>query len=365
MKKSKFLLFLIASMALTAFLAGYIMVQKGTPISSGTGTILDKFNNNPPTTLDDQEKPTNGPTLITDKKVFSATNSLDKGDILYFEKNTGKLYAYNLDTKIERVISDKAVPDFISALWSPTKKEILGYFTSSNGIITKYINLGTGKEVVLNNAHSVAFSPDGNLIAYYSADNASDSESAENTQGINNIIISQPDGQYQKKVLTTRVENPILGWPDKETLAFRTPGQEIYLLSEDHKLSKLLDTKIDLGEKWSPSGNKLLFSALSANPDESDTKLWVKDRVLNQEKELIPGLASKCIWSIDSVNAYCAFSKSPSSDDIYIINTDDGSSKLVLELNMAIKEMFLSPTEDYLIFTNSSDDKLYSIKIPD
>src|SRR3989344_296311 len=104
MNKSGFLLFLIISLALTAFLAGYIMVERGagTKLSSKTGTILDKFDGNQPPATDNQEPADNSrPVLLTEKKVLSVVNSYDKGAVLYFEKNTGKLFELDLETKTE------------------------------------------------------------------------------------------------------------------------------------------------------------------------------------------------------------------------------------------------------------------------
>lgn len=365
MKEKKFLFFLIISLGLTAFLAGYIVVGRGTRIGSKTGTILDKFGSQQSTpstgsgqaTSDQQPAHESGLMPLVDRAVVSVTNSLNRGSILYFEKNTGKLYEYDLNSKTEKVISDKILPNFISALWSPAKEELLGSFTSNTGIIFKYINIKTGQEVALDpNIRSVAFSPDGNLMAYHYRDDATENDSG-------NITISQPNGQYQKKILATRIKDIVMSWPNKENMALKTPGQEIFFLNEAGNLTKVLDIKFGLEEKWSPSGNKLLFSALSDNPDDPDIKLWIKDMASKEEKELIPGSAFKCVWSIDNVNIYCAIAKSPSIDEIYFINTADGSNKLIAEPDTPIKELFLSTVEDRILFINAADEKLYSIKI--
>ncbi|MDP3697907.1 MAG: hypothetical protein Q8R55_07970 [Candidatus Taylorbacteria bacterium] len=361
MTKTRFSKFLITALALTAFLGGYLFTRDDFGHSkSRTGTILDKFSyTQQPTT--DAQQPTDEtkPLLITDRNVVSVTSSLNKGSLLYFEKNTGKLYEYDLNAKTEKVISDKILSNFISAIWSPTKKEALDVFTSNTGLLFKYLDTTADKIVDLDpNIRSAAFSPDGNLIVYHRLDDT-------DAQNEGDITISQPDGQYQKKILATRLNNPIMSWPNTDSLAFKTLSQEIFLLTEDGKLTKFLDIRLGLEEKWSPGGSKLLFSALSDDQDEPSIKLWIKDLASKEEKELIQASASKCVWSIDSINIYCAISKSPSVDEIYLINTDNGSSKLVAEPNIAIREMFLSTVEEHLLFTNTADEKLYSIKISD
>lgn len=368
MKKGGFLLFLIISLALTAFLAGYIMVRRGAdaPSSSKTGTILDRFGDQE--TGDKKQEETieeTRPTLITERRVLSVVNSYNKGAVLYFEKNTGKLFELDLETKAEKPVLDKSLVNFISAVWSPTKNEFIGSFISNSGIVFKYFNISTGEEVNFDpNIRSVAFSPDGNLIAYHSLNEAAGSNSVglpDSQAG--KIVISEPDGKYQKKILNTRLENIKMSWPTKDKMAFVTSNSEMFLVTEDGKLTKVLELKPGLYENWSPSGRKLLFSVSSINQEQPDTTLNIKNLESKEEREIAKSSASKCVWSIDDINVFCAISKSPSIDEIYKINTLDGSQKLVAEPLTGVREILLSPLEERLVFVDASDEKLYSIKI--
>ena len=355
MKSGGFLPFLIILLALTAFLAGYIMIGRGTGAIPKTGTILDKFSGSEPNANDLQPEDEIKLSPISDRKVVSATNSLVGSQVIYFDRN-GKIYEYDLEAKTEKTASDKVLPNFISAIWSPAKKEVLAIFTSETGLIFKYLNIATGKTIALNpDIRSAAFSPDGNLIAYHRSDKT-------DSQNGGSIMVAQPDGQYSKKVLATRINDLAMSWPTKDAMAFKTPSQEIFLLAEDGKLNKFLDIKLGLEEKWSPNGNKLIFSALSGTPDEPAIDLMVKDVASKEEKKLAQVSASKCVWSIDSATIYCAIPKSPSVDEVYSINTLDGSQKIAAEPNMPVKNLLLSTLEDYLLFISASDEKLYAIK---
>lgn len=386
-------LFLIISLSLTAFLAGYFLIQgdSGSP-KLNTGTILDKFDNNYPQTThstgstgsqqatssgqatnDRRQAEGNTPFLIADRKVTSITNSPDKKGILYFEKNTGKLFEFDYKNSQETAVSETILPNFISAIWSPAEREVISSFYSPGKTNFKYHSYQTSKTTSFDpNIRSVAFSPDGNLIAYFyaSPDKTSSPEPVETdiaqTSIVepNKIFIAQPDGSYSKKILDTRLDNISISWPTGEWIAFKTSGAEIFLLSPEGKLNRFLGPGTALGEKWSKTGKKMLYSAPSGDYVPEGSILYVKGLDSREERSLeIGGEASKCVWSIDDVNIYCALAKSPSADEIYRINVDTGLKKLLIDPEAKLKEMFLSSTEDHLFFINASDEKLYTTRL--
>ena len=368
MKGNKFFSFLILSLVLTAFLAGYIMISRGldsTP-QSKTGTILDKFGNPQPANIEDQKLEEAEIFVVSSVKSVSVSNSADRKGVVYFEKNTGKLFEFNFENNKEQLVSDTVLPNFLSSIWSPVKKEVLSLFYSPDGTKIKYHNYDTGKTIDLNNnIHSAAFSPDGGLIAYYLAGTASLSVSGPLTSETSRIYIAQTDGTYPKKILNTRIIDLDISWPIKDKIAFSTPTAEIFLLTEEGQLTKFIESKPGLSTQWSKTGSKLLFSYLG-DPSSSMTSLWIKDVESKSEKDLnILTTASKCTWSIYDITIFCAVPKTPSIDDIYQINTTDGSQKLVAEPNMPIGATFLTALENNLLFTNIADEKLYGLKISD
>lgn len=344
---NKFKLFLIFFLGASAFLAGYVFIEEGS--RSSTGSILDKFQDQEKST----EKSTNKVFLASDRRVVSIYNSSTRGSVIYYEKDSGKLFEFNTLEREEVSVSDVSLPNFISATWSPSKEEVIHSFYSASKNIFKHYNLDTLKTTALNpDIKSFAFSPNGNLFVSY--------VKKESEPG--KIFISQPDGQYQKKIFETRIENITVSWPAKDQIVLKTGSAEIFILSETGQLEKFLDSSPLFEEKWSPTGNKILFSTLTEG--EEGPTLWTKDRQTLQETPLnIVGLANKCVWSINNVTIICALAKSPSSDEIYAINTLDGSYALLEDINMPVKELLLSPTEDYLFFTSASDDKLYGLEI--
>jgi hypothetical protein len=353
----KFNIFLTVVIGLAAFMTGYLLVSGGIyGQNKKTGTILDKFEDTASVSEKTPQIDTKGPTLATEKNIVSAVN-YSADTVAYYEKNTGKIFKYNLNSHAEESLSDKILPNFMSSVWSPDKNEAVRSFYSQNGFNLSYYNLSTQKSLNLpGSVKSVAFSPDGNLIVFYQFQ-------SENSVG--KIILSQPDGSYQKTILNTRIEDPQISWPGKDRIAIKTKAADIFILTQDGKLTRLLEAKAFLEDKWSPSGNKLLFSAVDPMSEDKNSMLFLEDVDSKAEQPLsIKGDASKCGWSIDEFTVYCAIPSTPSTDEIFKINLKDNTMKSVAELNVAVKDLFISGLDDYIVFT-STQDNLYSIKIPE
>ncbi|MDO8496596.1 MAG: hypothetical protein Q7S43_04095 [bacterium] len=367
----KFSLFLILSLSLTAFLIGYLFIGEGlgSGSKSKTGTILDKFEGQTSDngTLSTEDEPSI-PFIVTSRRTVSLTSSRDKNSILYYEQGTGKLFEFSFDDKTERVISDTVLPNFISSTWSPNKKEAVRSFYSQSGRDYRHYSLNTDRTTRLDpNIQSLVFSSDGNAIVYYYLEEETNELAAggadTSVQRAGKIIIAQTDGQYPKKILDTRIKDLEVTWPAKNQIVLKTLDYGIYILTEEGGLTKFMEPMGLLQERWSPSGKKMLFSALT--DERTEPLLWIKDLETREEKPLnIAGEASKCVWSIDDINIICALMKSPSIDELYQINTSSSSRELIAEPEMPLKEVLLSGTEDYLIIQSASDQKLYGIKIP-
>ncbi|MBI2064947.1 MAG: PD40 domain-containing protein [Candidatus Yanofskybacteria bacterium] len=355
--------FLVIALALTAFLAGYIMIDRGlspTP-QSKTGTILDKFGSPQPATTNEVQLPEEAKIFpISSVKVTSISTTADRKGVTYFEKNTGKLFEFNFEDNEERVVSEIILPNFLSSAWSPVKREALSLFYSPSGNRIKYYSYDTGKITDLDkNIRSAAFSPDGSLMVYY----LTESKNTESPNPVGKVYLSQTDGAYPKKILDTRILDLEISWPIKDKISFSTPSAEVFLLTEAGGLTKLLESKPGLDTKWSKTGSKLLFSYFT-DPGRPSTSLWLKDIESGLERDLgISTTASKCAWSIDNTAVFCAIPKTPSVDEIYKINTDTGSQELLAEPNMPIASLLLTSLENHLLLISAADEKLYGINI--
>ncbi len=356
---SKKYIIIIALLALTAFTSGYLLIEKDTGRPgwrSKTGALLEKFQDPTAETKSDSQSAS---APLTDHKVLSATNS-STGSVVFYEKNTGKVFEVNPGDRIEKTVSDKVLANLTSTIWAPNKKDVISTYYSQKGDIFKYYDYTTKKTSDFSSdTKKVVFSPDSNLVAYLVFN-----PGASESDGSGKIFISQPDGEYPKKILNTRLEDVELYWPLPDQIAIKTKSS-LFLLSKEGALTDLIESgsgNIDV--RWSQDGKKLIFSYTDSNTAE--TQLWLKNVETKEETMLDTGFsASDCTWSIDDKNIICSTpqSRGNTENNIYQIDTSNASKKIVATSIVGVKDIFLSSLEDYIIFTSPLDEKLYAIKL--
>lgn len=354
----KFLITLtVVSLSFTAFLSGYLISQKDfhrSPNLNSRGNILDKFSDQ--NSISPEARILEGQTLIllSPRNVTSPVLSKEKNSIIYYEKNTGKVFEVTLNDLKEKLVSDVPLANLVKTIWSPLRKEVVSLFYSPKGNHYKYFSYKTKASVDLGtDIKSLAFSPDGNQIVYFG--NKGDSVG---------IFISQPDDSSFKKLLSSRLENVEVYWPSDNLLAFKTDiaeGSELYSLSTTGEIKKILGSKDGLELKWSKDGSRVLFSQKS----ESGISLFYKDTTSESETPLnVSTSASKCDWIIDGKTVICGVPRfSASGDEIYEISLD-GTKKLLSSPTTKITtaELFLAGLDDYVVVLNDLDNKLYVLK---
>ena len=145
---------------------------------------------------------------------------------------------------------------------------------------------------------------------------------------------------------------------------------------------KILSDTYGLNAKWSPTGDRILYSKTDANGKNPGLYLARSDGQENKNINLA-GLADKCVWSKDGVTIFCALPQKMTTnavwpDDYYkgLVVLEDDFYKIDLSASTKTKiagsstetgydaqDLFLSPKEDYLFFVNKKDGLLYSLKL--
>ena len=136
--------------------------------------------------------------------------------------------------------------------------------------------------------------------------------------------------------------------------------------------------------KWSPQGDKILYSKTGSNG--KGIGLYLSPKNGSTETNLgLYTLIEKCAWSLDNRTIFCAIPKNISQDNVFPDDfykgsfvSDDDFWKINLESNektVLLEEwekgyatydatdLFLSPLENYLFFVNKRDGLLYSIEL--
>lgn len=318
---------------------------------------------------------------LSQEQVLSPTVNSNGNKIRYYSKANGNIYEVNFDgTGLSRV-SAANLAGLISIIWSPDKEKVIGLFQKGDQIQKYLHNYQAGQSILMNNnINQVAWSPDGNKIAVQTFN----SETQTST-----ISISNADGADLKDVFSTRLKDFDLDWPTIDKLSLKTKpsglsdGLVLSVNPDNGNFYKVLGNIFGLNIKWSPLGNILIYS--STTTEGKNPSLFLADQTGQTKKSLgLTTLVEKCSFSQDNRTLFCAVPQKTSEnavwpDDYYkgMTATADIFAKVDLESGESIvifstdgnektydaTDLFLSPKENYLFFTNRKDGLLYSLKL--
>lgn len=370
MENQKIIIALIAAM-LTAslFLAVFLLVNPSEQNSRQRADILEKFEQDQE--LNGGSVRTSSPVLLalSERRIVSPVPGKRNNSALYYEQGSGKVFDANIESGKITPVSEHQLDGYLHTYWSPRRSEVIGAFAAKQGVEYRYYDFDSNRSAYLGTQiKSLAFSPSGVQIVQFQSE-----------QDLGTISVSGPDGTVSKKIFETRLADLSLFWPREDIIAFIARDGEsqywhLYTLTQDGKLERILEFKRGLSAKFSQDGTKLLYSAL----DETGTlSLKIRDLTAGTETDLnAETFASKCTWSIDGKTVVCGVPTSslgsdPAlsgsvSDELYEISTADGSQKPLWtkssnRTNINVREIFLSSLEDYVVFLNSFDERLYSL----
>ena len=202
---------------------------------------------------------------------------------------------------------------------------------------------------------SAAFSPDGSQAVYFV--NKPNGGELLISKGVNII----------KRALKTRLDAAIVNWPVNfiSLLSYDKDGYgDLFILKDGGELNKILSSQRDLNVKWSPSGEKIVFSVKDTNGSEN---LFYKDVKSNGAIIAlnVSTTASKCVWAYEDDIICGVKNQAQLKDEFYKINLADKSKTLVAtpSTNLLTKELALSRLGDTLFILNDLDSILYALKI--
>jgi len=153
----------------------------------------------------------------------------------------------------------------------------------------------------------------------------------------------------------------------------------VYSLGANGTFKKLLGGFLGFTANVSTSKEKIIYSEST----RSGFTFNLYNVTTNKSLKLThPTLGDKCVWSKTDVKiVYCAVPHGVRSgdypdtwyqgevsfdDDIWMINTDTMEETLIQKLDLLDgTNLFLSPEEQYLFFTNKKDSQLWSLRLID
>ncbi|MDQ5912418.1 MAG: hypothetical protein QG568_633 [Patescibacteria group bacterium] len=314
-----------------------------------------------------------------------------KNTIRYMERGTGHIYETSTSTLEKTRLSNTTEPKIYEAFFVNKGDNLIlrGLIGSSDIISTRYASLitstttedteGPNKTLDLKDLpiqiSQIAISPSKTQLF-----SVMDS-------GVRGLL-SKIDGGAQVGIFDTPYREWIASWPEEKNIVLTTrasgfaPGFAYILNTSTKALTRVLGNIYGLTTLTSPDLSKILFSASERGTftlnyfnrkDSSTTELSFKT------------LPEKCTWSKKEKSVvFCAvpeniaFSTYPDvwyqgqinfSDSVWKINIETGEARLIMNIQSESGEVidainpYLSPNEDYLVFTNKIDLTLWGLQL--
>ena len=329
-----------------------------------TQPIVDEYRPYPITTL------VNAP--ILDPKINQ------RGTTNFYNQSDGKFYRIGPDGK-PQVLSDEVFYNVENVTWSPTKNESIIEYPDGSNI---YYNFDTSQQSTLpKHWEEFSFSPLGDKIASKSMGLAEENRW---------LVTSDPEGKNVRLIepMGNNADRVTMDWsPNKQVVALsRTEEaqgadrEEVLFvgLNGENFRSMIVEGR-DFREKWSPTGQKMLYSVYSARTS-FQPELWIVnaegDSIGSGRKLLnLSTWADKCTFADDRF-VYCAVPLQQqigtglapdllnnTADSLYKIDTKTGI-KTEIELGgyHTVDELFIGE-DNTLFFTDKNQAGLFTMPL--
>lgn len=314
-----------------------------------------------------------------------------KNTIRYIERGTGHIYETSTSTLEKTRISNTTAPKIYEAHFVNKGDNLIlrGLIGSSDIISTQYASLvvssttegeeGENKTLEMKDLPiqiaQVAISPSKTQLF-----SIMDS-------GVRGLL-SKIDGGAQVGIFDTPYREWIASWPEERNIVLTTrasgfaPGFAYILNTSTKALTRVLGNIYGLTTLTSPDLSKILYS----KSERGTFTLNYFNRTDSSSVELsFKTLPEKCIWSKKEKGVlFCAipeniaFSTYPDvwyqglinfSDSVWKIDTNTGEARVIMNIQNESGEVidvinpYLSPNEDYLVFTNKIDLTLWGLQL--
>jgi sugar lactone lactonase YvrE len=302
-------------------------------------------------------------------------------NLRYYDKLTGKFYQISADGKTRTLLSEDFFPNADSVEWSPSGSRAIISFPDGTNIVYDFSN---DSQITLpKEMDEVKFSATGEQLGFEYIDD----------YGTNFLGISSGDGTGIKQIeLLGDEDNDVeINWsPTSQVVAtFRKTsegdGQKIYFIGQSGENFKLLNVPGRGFEgQWNEAGTQMVYSTYSAtsdyNPELKIADVGGDNTGRNTINTGLKTWSNKC--TIGGGAVYCGVPIGLDSgsglypeladsidDNIYRVDLKTGAkTKLATPKNQdrdgySVDQIYLSPDERTLFFTDKLTGELYSLKL--
>ena len=367
MERKILLISTLITLGAIAFLSGYLFMPNAElerqtrqnfdqqNLGGQTGLITERFNDKVEAGSSENKVPDIVP--LSGRKFIAFVNQFSDSKKIVAVTANGEIIEIDLINLTEKVVSVGQAA-LMEAVLSPAGDSLIySFYDTRNNKKQGYLNFKKGESYdIVGNLKSAAFSPYGDQAAYL----------ISNEGGGEELLIAK-DGKIIKQAFKTRLGAAIINWPS-DFISILSYGKDgfgnLFVLKNNGDLNKVLSRQYDLNVKWSPSGERVVFSAKS---NDGSAQLFFKD-AKNGGAITILGVnteASKCVWASEEGIICGVKNQLQLKDEFYKISVNDGTKipASTPSINLLVKDLALNQSGDILFVLNDIDDKLYALKI--
>lgn len=305
------------------------------------------------------------------------------GMIIYYSLDDHAFKKASVEGKDKSILLSNLSGIPIQIVWSPKKDKVLILLKQEGGEnLWHFTDLSTKTLVPLKPEMSrLAWNNLGDKILYQYTD-------AKN--GNRSLNISNPDGTDWKTLTTLKNDSFIAAIPRSTAISFwnkpnaleKTAFESISVNGENRKI--LLTEKYGADYLWSPDGERVAVSS-SIEKGGNAILLHSMNNIGGELRSLaLPTLVSKVVWTKNGQTLYYAlpgslpenamlpndYFEKPlfTKDTFWKMDITTGKQTRIVDLKNITEALdstniFLSPNEDSLFFTNRATHKLYRIDL--
>ena len=318
--------------------------------------------------------------VVAGKNLIQLTSNAISGagsastTIRYVEKSTGHIYEINPDGQNRQRLSNTTILKTFETLWSYRANKLIIRYLESSLVRNLSASVSTTTQGVFlpQSTAAVAVSPNEDKIFYLVL-------TEETAMG----LTANFENKNQKNIFNSPFGEFNVSWPKNDMITLLTKpsafseGFFYSLNSQTGKFGKIIGDVKGLTAFLSPDGARVIYS--ESNSNSLETKIFNIKEKTSSDFDLRT-LPEKCAWSKSNKDiVYCAvpdnFPQGDYPDDWYqgLISFKDsiwqknfstGETKVLInETNTDVINPFLTKDENYLIFTNKTDNTLWSLKL--
>lgn len=309
---------------------------------------------------------------LTDFSVASMMLNTKQDRILFYQKDGGNMFSYELNKRTKEKISNITIVGIFNVAWNPSQdRRVVSYLDQNT--IKSFIHIATSVVTLLpQQIKNPVWSPDGKSLAYLTE-----------TNNRTNLITTDSSGKSPKNTFTTPLRDAHVYWISSDKIIFETAPSGvaegfIFSFSRTRGTFDTLIRGFGIMSKWSPDGTLAFVS--KTNQQGKGIMLSIYDSAGNELfNPTIATITEKCFW-LTAKKAYCAVPRNIQTDlvwpDDYLkggVHTSDKLVSLDLEKkevreifseeNFDISNLLVTKNETYALFIDRADGTVWSIKL--